>query len=79
MTNLEKYQQIFINLFSISSEQLNDEFTFANISEWDSLAHLSLIGDLEETFDVLFDSEDILNYRSYQNGIRILKRYGVEI
>lgn len=79
MTNQEKYQQIFMDLFSVSAEELSPDFTFRDQEQWDSLAHLQLIGELEDTFDVLFDSEDILNYGSYNNGRKILKRYGVEM
>lgn len=79
MTNLEKYQQIFIDLFSVSAENLEAGFTFRDQSQWDSLAHMQLIGELEDTFDIFFESEDILNYGSYSNGKKILKRYGVEL
>lgn len=78
MTNQDKYQAIFMDLFSVSAEELIPDFTFQEQDMWDSLAHLQLIGELEDTFDILFDSEDILNYGSYNNGIEILKRYGVE-
>ena len=79
MTNLEKYQQIFIDLFSVSADSLEAGFTFRDQSQWDSLAHMQLIGDLEDTFDIFFESDDILNYGSYSNGKKILARYGVEL
>lgn len=78
MTNLEKYQKVFCDLFDVRIDELNENFTFANIEKWDSLAHLSLISELEATFDVMFETEDILHYGGYMNGIEILKRYGVE-
>ena len=52
---------------------------FKNVSKWDSVAHLSLISELEDAFDVMFDSEDILHYESYENGKRILEKYGIII
>lgn len=79
MNNNETYQQIFINIFRVKPEDLDETFTFKDQPRWDSLAHLQLISELEETFGILFDSEDILNYGSYLNGFNILKRYGVEL
>lgn len=79
MDNLKKYNEIFCQVFSVNEDVLNEEFTFKNIPQWDSVAHLSLISELEDGFDVIFESEDILNYGSYLNGIEIMKRYGVDI
>ena len=42
------------------------------------LTYKKIIYLLEDEFDVLFESEDILHYGSYLNGIEILKRYGIE-
>lgn len=79
MTNLEKYNKVFIDVFNVSVDDLNNSFTFRNVPQWDSVAHLSLISELEDAFDVLFESEDILHYGSYENGKRILQKYGVDM
>ncbi len=79
MTNETKYRDIFLELFSITPEDLEPNFTFADNEQWDSLAHLELISELEEVFEVMFETDDILNYGSYNNGKLILERYGVDI
>ena len=78
MNNKEKYDKIFIDVFGVSKNDLGDSFTFKDNPVWDSVAHLNLISELEDQFDILFETEDILHYESYSNGIRILKKYGVE-
>lgn len=78
MESIEKYKRVFCETFGVSEESLNEEFTFQAVTMWDSVAHLSLISNLEDTFDVMFDAEDILHFGSYLNGIKILKKYGVE-
>ena len=77
MNSLELYDNIFIEIFQISKDDLNDAFTFDLVEAWDSLAHMSLIGELEDTFDVLFETDEILNYGSYEKGKRILEKHGV--
>ena len=79
MTNLEKYKDVFVRIFNVNPSVLDDSFTFKDVDIWDSVAHLSLISELEEVFDVMFESEDILHYGSYENGISILRKYGVDI
>lgn len=78
MTNMEKYKKIFIDIFEVDSNDLNDDFNFKDNEKWDSLAHLSLIASLEDTYEIMLDTIDILNYGSYRNGINILKKYGVQ-
>lgn len=78
MSSLEKYKKVFCDTFGIGEELLDESFTFKAVPQWDSVVHLSLISNLEDTFDVMFDAQDILHYGSYLNGIEILKKYGVE-
>lgn len=79
MTNLDKYQRVFEDVFDVKKDVLNDGFTFKDVPQWDSVAHLSLISALEDTFDVLFESEDILHFGSYENGKRLLRKMGINI
>ena len=37
MTNLEKYNEAFTTVFSVSAKDLNDEFNAGNIDSWDSV------------------------------------------
>ena len=76
--NGETYQKIFTDIFGVEPSALGDDFTFENIEKWDSLTHLTLISELEAAFDVMFETEDILHFGGYRNGMEILKKYGVE-
>ena len=77
MDNLKKYKDVFCSVFDVPESVLNEAFTFRDVEAWDSVAHFTLISELEDAFDIMFDTEDILHYGSYLNGLEILKRYGV--
>ncbi len=79
MNRLKRYNDIFCRIFKVDPDELNDSFTFKGIKQWDSLAHLLLISTLEEEFGIVFTTEDILHFESYENGKKILTRMGVEI
>ena len=79
MSNLEKYKQIFIKVFDVKEDELNANFKFGDVERWDSLAHITLITELEDTFNIMFETEDILNFGSYENGKKLLKKYGIAI
>ena len=78
MNSMEKYVEIFTSVFDVDPAELNEGFNFKDIEKWDSMTHLTLISELEAAFDVFFETEDILHFGGFLNGIEILKRYGVE-
>lgn len=77
MNNLEKYNQSFMDSLSITSEQLNDNLRYQEISEWDSVGHMSLIAALESAFDIMMDTDDIIDFNSYAKGKEILAKYDI--
>lgn len=79
MDNKQKYIDVFKTIFEVSEDKLDNSFNFKDVEEWDSLRHMTLISELEDAFDVMFETEDILHFGGFMNGIEILKRYGVEI
>ena len=79
MENLEKYNNAFVQVFGAKAEELNDDYGKETVGEWDSVHQLSLIAELEEAFDIMFDPEDIMEMTSYANGKALLMKYEVEI
>ncbi len=78
MSNLEKYNKIFTRTFEIKEDQLKG-LTYQSISAWDSVGHMSLISSLENAFDIMFDTMDVIDFSSYEKGKAILSKeeYGV--
>ena len=77
MTPKEKYDHAFIESFSIDKQSLNDTLEYNSVEEWDSVGHMTLIGLLEDTFDIAMDMDDIIDFSSYNKGYEILEKYGV--
>jgi acyl carrier protein len=47
------------------------------LEEWDSFNHLRLVSELEDTFEITLDDEDIPEMTSLQRIKALLLRYGV--
>ncbi len=77
MTNLEKYDQAFIDCFEITKEELTG-LEYQAIQAWDSVGHMGLVAALEDAFDIMMDTEDIIDMSSYKKGKEILAKYDVE-
>lgn len=78
MENIEKYNNAFVEVFGVKVEDLNEKYGKDIVDEWDSVHQLSLITLLEESFDIMFDPEDIMELTSYGKGKEVLKKYEVE-
>ena len=78
MDNLEKYDKVFMDTFSIEKETLKD-LKYNKIEKWDSIGHMSLISDLEDSFKITFETDDIIDFSSYKKGKEILKKYNIVI
>ena len=76
MTNLEKYTNAFIELFGKSATEVK-KLHYQDILEWDSVGHMTLVSNIEEAFDIMMETDDIIDFESYEKGLDILKKYGV--
>ena len=79
MSNIEKYESVFIESFEIEKNQLNDDLKYESIPAWDSVGHMTMIGNLEDTFDIVMEMDDIIDFSSYSVGKNLLKKYKVDI
>lgn len=79
MTNFEKYNNAFMESFEITEDQLPG-LKYQDIEAWDSVGHMGLIAALEDAFDIMMDTDDIIDLSSYEKGMEILSKeeYGVE-
>ena len=73
MTNLEKYNQAFVEALEISEEQLPG-LEYQSIEQWDSVGHMGLVATLEDAFDIMMDTDDIIDFSSYEKGKEILAK-----
>ena len=79
MNNLEKYNRVFCEVLSLENDFDKKSIKMNVTADWDSVGHMTLITQLEDTFDVMFEMEDILEFSSYEKGIEILRKYGIDI
>lgn len=76
MTNMDKYLQTFIESFGITQEQAYG-LKYQEINEWDSVGHMSLIAAIEDAFDIMMDTDDIIDFNSFEKGKELLAKYDI--
>lgn len=73
----EKLTNCFAEALGIEPTTINDELAYRGIKEWDSIAHMSLVALIESEFDIMLDTNDIIDMSSVGKAKSILGKYGV--
>ena len=79
MNNNQIYKDIFINSLSIDTSKFSEKLKYNEIPEWDSIGHMTLMSGLEEAFKITLETDDIIDFSSYEKGKKILKKYKIKI
>lgn len=77
MSNFEKFQEAFADALNIPKEEITDELAYQSIPEWDSITHMILISQLEDTFSVSIDTDDVIDLSSVGKAKEILAKYNI--
>ena len=79
MKTLKNYSEIFKKALNINDETFEESIEYNQIDEWDSIGHMTLISEIESVFDITFETDDIIEFSSFDKGGEILKKYKIEI
>jgi len=78
MSNYEKLVKSFSESLGMVMEDITDSLSYGS-SKWDSVGHMGLVAAIESAFDILLETEDIINMSSFQKTKEILSKYGITI
>jgi acyl carrier protein len=77
MQILDKYRDCFRRAFHLDEGEAVDGFAYQSNPAWDSVGHLALITEIENSFEVQLDVDDVIDFSSFEIGKGILTKYGV--
>jgi acyl carrier protein len=73
----QKLKHIFASSLGIDKSLVHDGLRYAEIPEWDSVAHMALVASIENEFDIMVDTDDVIDMSSFAKTKEILGKYGV--
>lgn len=78
MENLKKYVEAFVETLGVSEEEATG-LEYQGIEAWDSVGHMNLVAAIEDAFDIMMDTDDIIDFSSFEKGKEILtNNYNIE-
>lgn len=70
-------KEVFVTALGITPDVDVTALSYRGIEQWDSVAHMQLVGEIEDRFDIMIDTQDVIDMSSYAEVVRILGKYGV--
>ena len=77
MASEDQLREAFAKGLGIDKTRVTDALSYNSIREWDSVAHMALIAELERQFDVMLDTDDVIDLSSVGKAKEILAKYQV--
>jgi acyl carrier protein len=78
MTVTERLGTIFEKVFGVEAAEFSLNLTPEDVMRWDSLGHMTLTIELEETFNVHFEVDEITEMSSAKKIVELLQAKGVK-
>lgn len=69
----EKLSEVFSDVFD-EELTVTDATTSADIADWDSLTHITLISEVEDTFGMKFAMKDVLGMKNVGEMADIIEK-----
>lgn len=76
-TSIDKLRATFADSLGLPLTDITDALTYNSVAQWDSVAHMALVAAIEDAFDVLIETEDVIDLSSFGKAQTILAKYGV--
>lgn len=69
---LEKVNAVIQDVFDDDSIRVSDETVASDVDGWDSLMHITLIGTIEDEFDIKFAMKDVVGMKNVGQMIDLI-------
>jgi acyl carrier protein len=76
---MNKLIECFVRTFGVEPEKVTLELAYQSIPQWDSVGHMALVAEIESTFDVTLDTNDIIGMSDMRKAMEILRKYRVTL
>ena len=77
--SLDVVQRVFRDVLSLEGDVDWSSVKYQETEGWDSVAHMAIVADLEDSFEIMLEIDDVIDMSSFDETLRILKNYEVDV
>lgn len=78
-TRLDRLKSAFSEALALPPDTNFDSLEYAKSAGWDSVAHMKLVSEIENAFDIMLDTDDVIGMSSFPIAKDIVAKYGVDL
>lgn len=78
MTDKE-FKSLFAEYMTIPADVDWSTVKYQEVEGWDSIAHMSLIAEIEDRLGIMLETDHVIDMSSYDKAVEIVAKYGTEI
>lgn len=78
MVERARVADIFRETFTLDGATDVGALAYRQIPAWDSVGHMQLVAALESAFDVMLETDEIIDMSSFDKAVEILSRHLVD-
>jgi acyl carrier protein len=75
----DKLQAVFAEALNLPPDVDWSALAYRKVPEWDSVAHMQLVGEIEDVFGVMLDTAEVLGMSSFAAAREILSKHGADV
>ena len=79
MNTIQKLHDCFRQALALPVGTAIEGLAYQDHPSWDSVAHMRLIAAIETAFDLMLDTDEILEMSSYDKTVELLARHDIAL
>lgn len=68
--------EVFASALNLPLEAVTEQLAYRSVPNWDSISHMALVAALENRYQVMLETPDVLDLSSVAKAREILRKYG---
>ena len=77
-SNEQKLIKVFSDALDLDKSIIEDKLEYNTIPEWDSIGHMTLIAAIDDSFDIMLETDDIIDMSTFAKAKKIISKHGIE-
>jgi len=73
--DVEKLKTVFRDTLDLPDDIAWTELRYSEYPTWTSLGHMSLVAAIETEFDIMFETDDIIDMSSFDKSVELVAKH----
>jgi acyl carrier protein len=68
-------REVFRDALDLAADTEVDGLAYRSVREWDSVGHMRLVAAIETRFDIMLDTDEVLDLSSFDKAVETVGRH----